>query len=310
MLTNVDVTHVTQELANSEIEFSRLYKCLNKTLLPKKATVEEHLRNIITEYNKIKSIYIKFYNLLDHHNQIYLENLLAKSQKHLRKIFKRLNSNIQIAPIELSNPDDTVNSSVNLSVINNDMALTEIDFCNFATKTIPEFNGKPEELQRFIDALNLVKKNVTTFLGSAIEVIKTKLIGTARNYITNEDTIEAIILTLRANIKPESPQLIISKLNQLKQGNKTPNAYITEIEALTTSLKRAYITEGISVDIAERYTTQNALQSIKSNSTNEKVNIILEAGNFTTVTELSTKFLSVSNKQFKSQPNYLFPKEI
>lgn len=67
-------------------------------------------------------------------------------------------------------------------------------------------------------------------IASAVEMVKTKLKGTARNFITNEASLVAIGDKLVASIKPESTNLIISKLKNLKQ--------------LTTSLKKAFFTEG------------------------------------------------------------------
>jgi len=207
--------------------------------------------------------------------------------------------NLQIPLIDLPKLDTTGNSSVNTTSISststsdsNTMTLTAIHIINLATKVVPEYDGTPNELQRFIDAINLRNTSKDQFEDSAIEVIKTKLKGTAR--ITNETTTIAIRDTLKASVKPLSTKLLISKLKNLKQATKSPNDYITQVESLTTALKTAYISDGLSVNLAETYTTQDALEAIQSNSNNEKVNIILEAGNFANVAELSTKFLSVA----------------
>lgn len=42
------------------------------------------------------------------------------------------------------------------------MAITEIEFLNYATKVIPDYDGTPANLQSFIDALTLVGSSVGT----------------------------------------------------------------------------------------------------------------------------------------------------
>lgn len=81
------------------------------------------------------------------------------------------------------------------------MAITVIEFITFATRT-----------KRFIDAVNLVNANVGAFVVSAIEVVKSKLKGSATNIITkrNETTLKAITDKLKENIKSESSKLITS----------------------------------------------------------------------------------------------------
>lgn len=59
------------------------------------------------------------------------------------------------------------------------MAITVIEFITFATRT-----------KRFIDAVNLVNANVGAFVVSAIEVVKSKLKGSATNIITKRNHFE------------------------------------------------------------------------------------------------------------------------
>ncbi len=176
------------------------------------------------------------------------------------------------------------------------MDLTDIEFLKLASNILPEFDGTPEELQRFIDAIELVDKFSEQHMIIAVAITKTKLKGTARNFVQNEDTLIAVRDRLKKCIKPETSVLIISKLKNLEQFNKTPNEYIKELEILTTALKRAYIVEGLSVDLAEEYTTDKTVEVIKMNSISDKVKLIMDAGNFKTVSEACTKFLFVTSE--------------
>lgn len=282
-----------------ENEFEKIYKCLNKSQRAKKETEDKHLTNIICEYNVLKSIYFDNYQLINKDFRLYLETLLTKSHDKLLKIFARLN--IKKIPIpELKIPQTELSDSES-DTENNEMAITAIEFINFVSKTVPEYDGNPSNLQGFIDALNLVKANKGEHELSAVEVVKSKLKAPARNFITNETTLQSIVDKLQASIKPESPKLIISKLNNLKQFNKNPNEYVKEIENLSTALKTAYITQGMSIDLAETYATENVLKSIKATSTDERLKIILEAGEFNSISEVTQKFLSVKSEN--NQPN-------
>lgn len=306
----VTVDQIINELLTYESEFNRIYKCLNKTILPKRETVEQHLKNILSEYNKIKSIYFQYNNVFNYNNQLIVLEILTKSHKRLLKVFKRLRVYIQvpsvqvlkIPKIEIEDSDSETEDENNFE----EMAITVIDFINFASKTIPEFDGTPKDLQRFLDAVNLVKANVGENEVSAVEVVKTKLKGTARNFISNEATLKDIVDKLKLNIKPESTKLIIAKMKNLKQFNKNPNDYVKEIETLSESLKTAYISEGLPITLAETYTTENVVQSIKSTSIDDKVTVVLEAGKFNSVSEVTEKFLSVKSEKIQNnaQINY------
>ncbi len=302
-------------------EFERVYKCLNKAKLPSEKTVEFHVKTLVYEYNFITKIFNSNIKKVDESLTFNIQETLIKFRNKIIKIFLHIDLQIVIPEVrnlielkenifgsnsDIDNNDDTiVNFDIDFSD-KDEMAITVIEFINFATRTIPEFDGTPADLQRFIDAVNLVNANVGEFVGSAVEVVKSKLKGTARNFITNEADLKAITDKLTACIKSESSNLIISKLKSLKQQNKSPNDYVTDLEKLTASLKRAYITEGVPVDTAESYTTANVVQAIKLNTNNEKVKLIMEAGEFKTVAEASAKFLSVysENNLTHAQINY------
>lgn len=301
------LSDIINEFKISESEFNRIYKCLNKKKRAKKEIEELHLNNIVIEYNHIKQIYFNYNNLFDSTNQLILLEILTKSHKRLLKVFERLKLDVKEIE-ELNVPTVEVEnlSSEEEKSSEDEMAKSAIEFINFATKTIPEFDGSPAELQRFVDAVNLVNKNVGEFVESAIEVVKSKLKGTARNYITNEATLVAIVNKLKDKVKPESPKLVLSKLKTLKPSNKNPNDYIKEVENLATALQRSYICQGMSLDLAEEYTIDGVIQSVKANSPDEKVKAVLEARDFKSVSDISEKYLSVKseNSQTNSQVNY------
>lgn len=82
--------------------------------------------------------------------------------------------------------------------------------------------------------------------------------------------------------------------------------YIKEIEDLTSSLKRAYISEGVPFRLAGEYSTQNAVKSLSTNASNEKIKLIMEAGTFNNMNEAVSKFVTTTTEVSASQSNVVF----
>ena len=184
------------------------------------------------------------------------------------------------------------------------MPLTNIEFQSYAGRIIPEYDGSPAELLRFIDALELVAENVETYEATAVKLIKTKLKGKARSLIINEKSIMEIIETLKTQIKSESSESIIGKIMNVKSINKSSNSYVKELEDLSIMLKRAYITEGTTLPLAEKYTTQQLVTSLKSNTHNSEVKTVMRAGTYNTVQEALTKYSQVTSEKDNVTINY------
>lgn len=83
-------------------------------------------------------------------------------------------------------------------------------------------------------------------------------------------------------------------MKNIKISNKPNNTFITEMEDLSTALKRAYISEGVAPTTAENYTTQQVVDAIKSNTPINEMKTVLRAGSFKTVKEVLTKYSQVA----------------
>lgn len=172
---------------------------------------------------------------------------------------------------------------------------TEIEFINLATRILTQFDGKPENLQRFIDELNTIDMLIGNHQNLAILIIKTKLIGHSRQFITNEISVADIVNTLRQKVKFESSESLSFKLETVKRNEKTITKYAKEIRELTNALANAYVMEGVPVQLAEKYSTSAAVKSIISNSNNEETRIIMTVGQFKNIDEVVQKLLSAAN---------------
>jgi len=216
-------------------------------------------------------------------------------------------NNLTIPAVLMSDLDNSTDSDTCSSIIENKssditMAQTNIDFINTATKLVPIFDGKAENLTSFVDALKILELIKGDHEQLAVSIIKTKLKGVARNLVGNETTITEVISRLRSNVKGETVEVLSAKLMNLQQRNKTANQYILEVEQLTKTLEGAYITDGLPLELARSYSTQNAVKAITKNCTIDKVKLIMQAGTFNTMNDAVSKFVN-SCTEATGQPN-------
>lgn len=155
------------------------------------------------------------------------------------------------------------------------MPITVTDFLSAASKLVPNFDGNFINLQQFIDGINLVNLIKDTHEAVAVNLIKSKLTGTARNLITDENSISAIITKLQQSVKAESTQAVTAKLMNSKQSHKSTNDYAKEIEDLTKQLENAYISDGLPHNVAKTYSTQTAIKTITKNAKSEKAKLLM-----------------------------------
>lgn len=187
------------------------------------------------------------------------------------------------------------------------MTQTPIEFLSIASKLIPEFDGRHEGLQSFIAALTLVNSVCINNDIIAVNLAKTRLKGTAINLLNgNETNLNQIIDSLRKNVKGDSTEVITAKLMNAKQASKNANIYIKEIEDLTKSLQSAYIADGLTPALAEQYSTKAAVKAITTNATNEKVKLIMQAGQFNTLNEAVAKFINCCTDTYGQHNDVLY----
>ncbi|XP_065362017.1 probable serine/threonine-protein kinase DDB_G0293958 [Calliphora vicina] len=269
-------------------EFDRSYKCLNVDRPTKEETVDKHFNILLHCLEEIRIVLNVNYERLTSAHKIAAEAFFHDVKNRITTLAAK-------KKIEIELPD-TIHEKIKIETIfsNKDfkkhskMTQTVVEFLNTASKLINDFDGKSENLRSFIDSLQLVDSIKGEHEAVAVSIIKTKLKGTARNYIENENTIIAIINKLNNSIKGESVEVLTAKIMNIKQNNKTANAYCSEIENLTKSLESAYI----KTELASKYSTQVAVKALTKNCTIDKVKIIMEAGQFNTMNDAMSKFVN------------------
>lgn len=308
--------------------FDKSYKCLNIERPTKDETVDKHLRILFERLEEIGKLFDTYYPSLTPNHKTAAEAFFADVRDRLVKLLakrgleakipltfhERLTYNISLMntqPSTSAGNTETDNKGSDADAkgkVSEDpkMPQTIVEFLNFASKIIPDFDGKPENLRSFLDALTLLDSVKDVHELVAVNLIKTKLKGTARNLISNETTIEEVITTLSGTVKGDSVEVISAKLLNVRQGGKNANTYISEIDALTKSLESAYITDGLSQQLAQRYSTQAAVKAITRNATNERVKLIMESGTFSTMNEVTAKFVNSCTEAYGQQNSVLF----
>lgn len=284
-------------------EFDRTYKCLNVKRKLLEETFNKHKVNIIEQYNDLINIYTSNYKLLSADHKLILENELFILRDRLLNLFTRLTIDTSVPysikekiNIDTRNPFLEELLYYDLSNNLNTMVQSKKDFIKDNSRIIPDFDGDIDHLQKFIDALTLVKEDVGEHERTAVSLIKTKLGGNARTCITDADnSIDKIIDRLTNNVKGETSDVLMGRLMNLKQLSKPANLYTEEL--IIKSLKAAYVEDGMSFEMADKLSTKDAIRAMRQNASNDEVKFIMKAGNFTEINEAVSKFITASNDQ-------------
>lgn len=286
-------------IAELDDQFKASFKRVNKERQPTIRVAIQNLNELITIFNEIRKIINANWNKLDEENREIAQEVYDRYTAYLKRGFERQSRQLVIedgqeVPL-IPQPDDT-DTDTSTDTESEDEQEMAAAFISLATKILPVFDGKAENLQTFTDALNLLSTQVGEHADLAIAIIKTKLTGTARTLITDEATIPAIIATLGNRVKGESSAAILAKLENVKQGGKSANVFIKEIEDLAKMLEASYISKGIPADTAMEFATQSAVKAVSKNASNDNVKLIVQAGHFQNMNDLVAKFVSTATE--------------
>lgn len=308
----MDWQQVVSRLRQIEEYFNRSYKCLNIEKTPKEETLHKHLKILFERFEEIRV-------LLDSNYARFTKSHQTAAEAYFIDVRRKLITVLTRSGIEVKLPT-TLHDTVTYEVINistevgHDTALipntgTTInmpqsitEFLGLASRLLPDFDGQPENLQSFVDALNLVDSIKDTHEAVAVNVIKTKLKGSARILISDENTIQSIIAKLKTTVRGETVDVVNAKLMNVRQQGKNANTYAKEIEDLTRKLETAYISDGLPTQVASQYATRSAVKAIVKNAANERVRLIMESGTFSNMNEVISKYVGSCTEAF-GQPN-------
>lgn len=296
-------------------KFKKAYKCVNKNIYIRPETIRKHINSQVNALESIRDIVTKNFEKFTKEHKLETKELYWQLRDLLVKVLAKYNIK-QHVPQDINEPikidlniifiPETENTLPSVTEGNTDsetesetesvpeieeMTQTNVEFLNTASRLLTEFDGKPENLRSFLDSIEIINSIKDTHETIAVSLIKTKLKGNARNIISNETTIAQITQKLQTTVKGESVEVLTAKLMSVRQNSKSANAYCSEVENLAKSLENAYISDGLTSEIAGKYSTQVAVKAMTKNCTIDKVKLIMEAGQFKTMNDVISKFV-------------------
>lgn len=246
---------IEDELKSYVEEFNRLYKCVNKKNLPKQDKVQEHIYNIIVQYNDIVNLYkVNVAKLTTVHVK-QIENSFYLIRDKVVSLFNHLKVKVFV-PLSITVIDQTVQDPDFLEkTISDDTNMPQDSelFLRLCAQTInTKYLGDPLKLQSFLNSVALLEKMVkpenqellTTFVISKLEE---KGLEEIKN--PNTTDLQEVKNNLK-NIKPDNSDIIEGRFLALRQDKLTLQDFAKQAEDLADALKRTYMIEGISPDKA------------------------------------------------------------
>lgn len=315
----MDWPQIINKLRFIKEHFDRSYKCLNTDRPTKEETVEKHTKILFERLEEIRVVLNVHYSRLTVAHKSAADNFFTDVRDKLVHILSRRGLEVKLpttlhekfvycVDTDLPQVEPSSHSGVKCAVENTSSNIFETstistdnptimpqsltEFLGLASKLLPEFDGKPENLNSFLDALSLVDSIKEGHETVAINLVRTKLKGNARNLVTNESTLISIIERLRSTVKGESTEVITAKIMNIKQNNKSANAYTAEIEELTKSLENAFLSDGLPPQTASKYAIRTAVKAMTKNCSHDRVKLVMEAGNYETMNDVVSKFVN------------------
>lgn len=143
-------------------------------------------------------------------HRLVLKHYFDKARDRVLTVFKRhrWKSLVQVTPgVAL---DLTILESERETEDDEEMAITKKDLITLANAIVSsQYDGNPSDLRSFIDKLNQLKDVTDDQEATAVNFVKGRLTGNARDCIADTDnTIDLIILKLKNSIKlPSTSEL-------------------------------------------------------------------------------------------------------
>lgn len=304
----MDWQQIVQKARIIKESFDKSYKSLNIDRPTTEETINKHIEILVNSLENIRVLLHVNYSRLTNTHKTAADAFYADVREKLIKVALRKGIKIEtphtlheVAPFE-----PITHTESKLHITHPNMPQTVIEFLGTASRLIPDYDGRAENLQSFIDALCLVDTIKETHEAVAINLVKTKLKGAARNLISTETTLQAVVEKLKTSIKGETVDVVTARLMNVRQQNKNANTYATEVEDLAKRLEGAYISDGLPTELASTYATKTAVKAIIKNATNEKVKTVMESATFSNMNEVTAKFVSSCTETFGHQNSVLF----
>lgn len=325
------MNYFTVSMAENEVrEFidylSSAFKTLSRKILCKNLTTNEDKLNeyavtAINLYNQSAAFSTNNFDNLGTHDRQALKELFILARDYLNKFSSALKFEIKL-PTDIkvsinindishfesgSEPDseaeynqfsDTEEEVAASEPITMATAKSPVDFLGTCSSTInKDFDGEPDNLQRFIDKINLLRKFATNkalrevLLAFAIS----KLSTTTRSKIVVEpESIDELVQALKKNIKFESSDIIEGRLLAIK--GKTLEEFAEKAEKLAEAYRQALVLETVGHEKAQQMAIDKTVRLCRSHSNSPEVKSVLASKTFSSTKEVISKMIVQINE--------------
>lgn len=185
----------------------------------------------------------------------------------------------------------------------NNMAVANNTFdIKTATALVQPYNGEPEALESFLDSTNLLGE----LMGAdnqpmCVKFLRTRLTGKARMGLPeNLASIQALVENVKTRCATKAtPADLMAKLKATKQKGNLKQ-FCAEVEDICAKLHNMYLSKQVPEEVASTMTTEAGVETLVNGVNNQKLEMILRAGSFATVSEAIQKINKNSNE---TRPN-------
>lgn len=158
-----------------------------KKKTPKSESIKLEIRdNLVATFNEFTKVLKSYWNSLNTEQRTIAREIFMTIRDKVVRTFQVLEVSYKV-PVSCLEQIDSLLVDDDLPTSDEDeqlenMPLSSVEFLNLASKIVPqEFDGSPDKLRSFLDALNLVKSNADDHSANAVAFIKTRLTGKARD---------------------------------------------------------------------------------------------------------------------------------
>lgn len=289
---------VSQFAAYKE-NFNKVAKrVLKKDLSTNSETLQQYERDLRAEYEIINNYAAEFYNNLDINNRRIIRDDILLIRDKLHRCFANLKIKYDILDRTFHEIDDDLNEEEEEERENNGdgkMAeLTIVELLRLAAQTINKnYNGDPLGLVAFINSVDLLKSVAcATTLPTLKQFILTKLEGKALEAVPQTPaSIDEIINSLKANIKPDSSKVVAGRMMALRAEKTSLKDYTKQAEELADALKRSLMVEGISQPKAQEMAIDKTIEMCRASAKTDLVKSILASTTFNDPKDVVAKFV-------------------
>lgn len=198
-------------------------------------------------------------------------------------------------------PDDNnSNTTAHSSSMNTGRAtMTAIEFYKICTQQLnTTYTGDPLGLPPLIDAIELLQfmDEQKAYENIILRVLKTKLMGVAREYLPRNATLDEIKKILKEKIKVKNSKVIMGQLMALKADRTNFAEYSKRAEDLAEQFNRALILEKVPSDTANEWTIDKTKDLCINNTKSQIVKSVLESTRFNDPKEVVATYIVQERK--------------